>query len=168
MRTNYEKGDEMKVLTDLSNGLKVRFHQLIRWVIYRSVSDIILHAPRIFGDPYRVFISKTVNMENVLLNTISGSITIGEYTFLSHNVSIITGTHDYHLLGKERRYVPAPKDGNDIIIGNGVWIGTNAIILGPCIIGDNAVIAAGAVVTHDVPANTIVAGVPAKIIKTID
>ena len=64
--------------------------------------------------------------------------------------------------------VAIPTIGQDIVIGNGAWIGTNAVILGPCIIGDHAVVAAGAVVTKDVPAYAIVAGVPAKIIKYID
>ncbi len=52
-----------------------------------------------------------------------------------------------------------------VIIGNDVWIGTNAIILSNVKIGDGAVIAAGAVVAQDVPAYAIVGGVPAKVIK---
>lgn len=51
-------------------------------------------------------------------------------------------------------------------IGNNVYIGAGAKILGPITIGDNSIIGAGAVVLKDVPANSIVAGVPAKIIKT--
>ena len=53
----------------------------------------------------------------------------------------------------------------DIIIGNDVWIGYNAIILSGVTIGDGAIIATGAVVTKDVPAYTIVGGIPAKKIK---
>jgi acetyltransferase-like isoleucine patch superfamily enzyme len=52
-----------------------------------------------------------------------------------------------------------------VIIGNDVWIGSNAIILQGCKIGDGAVIAAGAVVTHDISPYSIVGGVPAKKIK---
>ena len=54
-----------------------------------------------------------------------------------------------------------------IHIGNRVWIGAHATILAGVTVGENSIIAAGAVVTKDVPANTIVGGVPAKIIKEI-
>ena len=57
---------------------------------------------------------------------------------------------------------PAP-----IHIGRDVWIGANAVILPGITIGDGAVIAAGAVVTKDVPENTVAGGVPARVIKTI-
>ena len=55
-----------------------------------------------------------------------------------------------------------------VTLGKNVWVGAHATILPGVTVGDNAVIAAGAVVTKDVPANTVAAGVPAKIIKTID
>lgn len=58
-----------------------------------------------------------------------------------------------------------PYTNGDIIIGNDVWIGTNAIILSGVTIGHGAIIAAGAVVTKDVPSYAIVGGNPAKIIK---
>jgi len=55
-----------------------------------------------------------------------------------------------------------------IVIGKNVWIGANATVVPSVTIGDGSVIAAGAVVTKDVPANVIVGGVPAKIIKKIE
>lgn len=55
-----------------------------------------------------------------------------------------------------------------IVIGNNGWIGFNATILPGVSIGDGAIVAAGAVVTKDVPANTIVGGVPAKFIKKVE
>ena len=58
---------------------------------------------------------------------------------------------------------PAP-----IVVGNNVWIGSHATILKGVTIGDGAIVAAGAVVTKDVPANTIVGGVPAKPIRKIE
>ena len=53
-------------------------------------------------------------------------------------------------------------------IGNDVWIGGNVTILPGVTIGNNGVVAAGAVVTEDVPDNTLVGGVPAKVIKAIE
>lgn len=58
--------------------------------------------------------------------------------------------------------------GKPVKIGNNVWIGGRAVIVPGVTIGDNAVIAAGAVVTKDVPAGAVVGGNPAKIIKTIE
>lgn len=69
-----------------------------------------------------------------------------------------------HGLAPEDRQTtyPAP-----ITLGKNVWVGSNSTILQGVTIGDNAVIAAGAVVTKDVPENTIVGGVPARIIRKI-
>ena len=60
---------------------------------------------------------------------------------------------------------PFVDGGGKITIGNKVWIATNAMVLPGVTIGDGAIIAAGAVVTHDVPPQCMVAGVPAKVVK---
>ena len=54
------------------------------------------------------------------------------------------------------------------MIGDGVWVASNAIIVGPCTIGDHAVVGVASVVLGDVAAYTVVAGHPAKVIKVID
>ncbi|MGX7668097.1 acyltransferase [Flavobacterium pedocola] len=86
------------------------------------------------------------------------SITIGHQVAISKGV--IIRDSDNHVLNGQSDKVAAP-----IVIGNHVWIGLRAVILKGVTIGDGAVIAAGAVVTRDVPANSIVAGVPARVIK---
>ena len=58
--------------------------------------------------------------------------------------------------------------GKNLHIGKNVWIGSRSVILPGVTIGDGAIVAAGAVVTKDVPANTVVGGVPAKVIKEIN
>jgi acetyltransferase-like isoleucine patch superfamily enzyme len=121
---------------------------------------------RVWGDRRRLFISPSASMANTLFNTEGGEIVVGDYTFTGHNVSILTGRHDYDIFMEDRLHI-YPRKGNDVIIGKGVWIGSNATIIGPCCIGDHAVIAAGAVVTKDVPERAVVAGVPAKTIKEI-
>ena len=90
-----------------------------------------------------------------------GGITIGDEALIGHNVVLATLNHDLDPR-KRSNTIPAP-----INIGKKVWIGANATVLPGVSVGDHAVIAAGAVVTKDVPANTVVGGVPAKMIKTI-
>lgn len=90
-----------------------------------------------------------------------GGVTIGDCSQIGHNVVLATLNH--FLEPEKRRFTrPAP-----IRLGRGVWIGSNATILPGVTIGDYAVVAAGAVVTHDVPARTVVGGVPARILKEI-
>jgi acetyltransferase-like isoleucine patch superfamily enzyme len=67
---------------------------------------------------------------------------------------------------RERRY--AGLEALPVTIGAGVWVGARAMIMPGVTIGDGAVIAAGAVVTKDVPPNTLVAGVPARIVRELD
>ena len=85
-------------------------------------------------------------------------IRIGSNVSISHRVSLITGTHNIN--SKDFHYEKHP-----IIIHDYVWIGIRAIILPGVEIGEGAVVAAGAVVTKSVPPYSIVAGIPAKIIK---
>lgn len=80
---------------------------------------------------------------------------IGKFCMFAANVTLANGGHDTNTL--------EPFSG-PLIIGNGCWIGNGARIIGSLTIGDNAIIAAGAVVVHDVPPGSIVAGVPAKVI----
>ena len=87
--------------------------------------------------------------------------TIGNGTLIGHNVVLATINH--HLSPQYNRknlYKP-------ITIGNKVWIGSNATILQGVTIGDWSVVAAGAVVTKDVPDYTVVGGVPAKFLRGI-
>lgn len=88
------------------------------------------------------------------------SVTIGDGVGIGRKVTIMDS--DCHTVVTEngRNVLSAP-----VTIGNHVWIGANARILKGVTIGDGALVAAGAVVTKDVPPNTIVAGIPAKVIK---
>lgn len=91
-----------------------------------------------------------------------GGITIDDGALIGHNVVMATLNHDF--VPKNRKTtIPAP-----IVIGKNVWIGAHCTILGGVTIGDNSVVAAGSVVTKDIPANVIVGGVPARLLKTLD
>jgi len=91
----------------------------------------------------------------------SGGLTIGENSLISKNT--IIETHDH---GLDPHSHPQYKK---LEIGKNVWIGMNSIILSSVRrIGDNSIVAAGSVVTKEIPANVIVGGVPAKVIKKIN
>ena len=90
----------------------------------------------------------------------TGGITIGDGTLIGHGSTLTTLNHD---VDPDRRadMIPAP-----IRIGRKVWLGAAVTIVPGVTIGDGAIVGASAVVTKDVPANGIVAGVPAKLIRT--
>lgn len=95
--------------------------------------------------------------------SVHGPLKIGDNVMMGPNVTILTHTHNI-----ERTDIPMGQQGMrvaEVVIGNDVWIGMRVIIMPGIKIGDGAVIGAGAVVTKDVPAFTVVGGVPAKIIK---
>lgn len=121
----------------------------------------------VVGDASRLSLSPSASVHNAHFNLLSGTIRIGGYVFFGHNVMVLTGTHDYQQFGCARM-IAVPNQGYDITIEDGVWIASNAIIIGPCKIGRNAVVGAGSVVVDDVAPFTVVGGVPARFIKTID
>ncbi|MFE6195920.1 DapH/DapD/GlmU-related protein [Streptomyces sp. NPDC057838] len=90
-----------------------------------------------------------------------GGISIGNGVMIAPKVSLITGGHPLPRAERRTYLSFAP-----IVIEDDVWIGTAAVITQGVTIGAGAVVAAGAVVTRDVPADTVVAGVPARVIKT--
>ena len=97
-------------------------------------------------------------------------ISIGSNTLIGSHVYI--GDHGHGIYSGDRqssaKEAPAARrlgGGGAVIIGNNVWIGDNAVILGPITIGNGSIIGANSVVRHNVPNGTIVAGIPAKKIK---
>jgi acetyltransferase-like isoleucine patch superfamily enzyme len=154
------------------NSIQVIMFGLRRRLLDGPLGRFIRHAverhPYIVGEHSSdCKVHPTAHLGNAILNSTSGVITIEEYAFLSHGVSLLAGTHDSKKTGLDRqRAIPA--SGHDITIGKGAWIATGVTIIGPCRIGENAVVAAGSVVLRDVPRNTLVGGIPARIIKVLD
>ncbi len=133
----------------------------------RSMGEHLLRTHRIFGDPQRVMLGRDVVLNDALINTSSGTVTFEDFAFCGHGVCLLTGHHDYLRQGYDRQ-AAVPQQGRDIVVGSGAWVGSNVTVVGPCNIGRDAVIAAGAVVTGPVEPGWIYAGVPARPVKRIE
>jgi acetyltransferase-like isoleucine patch superfamily enzyme len=131
-----------------------------------GASENPLYRYRVHGNLERLHIDPTAIVNNALFNVSGGEITIGEYAFFGHEVAVLTGTHDITKFGRERQ-TTFPRSGRDVVIEEGVWVASHALVLGPVRIGKHAVVAAGSLVLDDVPPYAVVAGRPAKVIKEI-
>ena len=102
-----------------------------------------------------------------------GPVTIGDNVNFGPNVTIVTPMHP--LLPDERNAM-LDEEGNPsrfcyalpVVIGNNIWFGANVTVCGGVTIGDNCVIGAGSVVTRDIPANSLAAGVPCRVIRELN
>ena len=100
-----------------------------------------------------------------LHNTIIGPVDIGNHVNLAQGITVTALNHNFSDTNK--RIDEQGVSTNPVTIEDDVWIGANAVILPGVTIGEHCVVAAGAVVTKDVPPHSLVAGVPAKVIKSI-
>lgn len=141
----------------LADGPLGRF---IRFAVQRHPYVVGEHGPD-------CKIHQTANVADAIFNANSGIITVDEYVFFGHGVNLLAGTHDAKKTGLDRQRA-VPRDGYDITIERGAWLASNVTIIGPSRIGENSVIAAGAVVIGDVPANAFVGGIPARVLKMLD
>ena len=138
--------------------LRALFSQLIGKPVDESFG---LFPPFYTDCGKNIYIGKNVFINAGCKFQDQGGIFIEDGALIGHNVVLATLNH-----------VASPKDRGSMIpapirIGKNVWIGANATILPGVTIGDGAIVAAGAVVNRDVPENTVVGGVPAKVIRTI-
>jgi acetyltransferase-like isoleucine patch superfamily enzyme len=125
-----------------------------------------LYRYRLHGDPAKLHVHETAVVNNALFNVSGGHITVGKDAFFGHDILALTGTHDIEKFGRERQ-TTFPTSGRDIVIGEGVWLASDVLVLGPVTIGEHAVVAGGSLVREDVAPYTVVAGRPAKVVKTI-
>ena len=100
-----------------------------------------------------------------LHNTIIGPVDIGNHVNLAQGITVTALNHNFSDTNK--RIDEQGVSTNPVTIEDDVWIGANAVILPGVTIGEHCVVAAGAIVTKDVPPHSLVAGVPAKVIKQI-
>ena len=116
----------------------------------------------------KIIIGNNVGISGSTINATT-SITIGDNTIIGSGC-LITDTDSHPILAADRLRPdwPTLTKSKPIVIGKNVFIGARSIVMKGVTIGDGAVVGAGSVVTKDVPANAIVAGNPAKIVKMID
>lgn len=161
-----EMSDEARRITcEINNAYHSQ--EELRALMERLIGKPVGEAFKMFPPFYTDFGKNITIGRHVFINACChfqdhGGVTLGDGCLIGHNVVFATLNHGE---APEERGVlyPAP-----IRLGKNVWVGSNSTILQGVTIGDNAIIAAGAVVTKDVAANTIVGGVPAKYIRDIE
>ena len=152
---------------------------------HRGKHSVIHRSARMDTPPYRIFslgdysvIESFACINNAvgdvmigdhtrigLHNTIIGPVDIGSHVNLAQGITVTALNHNFD--DTEKRIDEQGVSTNPVTIEDDVWIGANAVILPGVTIGNHCVVAAGAVVTKDVPPHSLVAGVPAKVIKNI-
>ncbi|WP_028912553.1 DapH/DapD/GlmU-related protein [Prevotella sp. MA2016] len=191
VRAKLKDNPKLKKLIDwvIMNQVETRPRWFVRLLAplyqHRGKHAVIHHSVRMDTPPYRKFsignysvvesfacINNAVGDVEIgdytrigLHNTIIGPVKIGSHVNLAQGITVTALNHNFSDAGK--RIDEQGVRTNPVTIEDDVWIGTNAVILPGITIGTHSVIAAGAVVTKDVPPHSLVAGVPAKVIKQI-
>ena len=152
-----------KLLLQLNNSSNpAEMRDLLRQITASEIDEsVVVFTPLYINYGKHTKIGKNVfiNFDCVFLDL--GGITIEDNVLIAPKVSLLS---EGHPVSAESRHSLVP---GHIHIKKNAWIGAGVTILPGVTIGENAVVAAGAVVSKDVPANTVVGGIPAKIIKAI-
>ena len=191
IRENLKGNPRLKRLIDgmIMNQIQTRPRWFVRMLAplyqHRGKHSVIHSSVRMDTPPYRKFslgnysvvesfccINNAVgdviigNHTRVgIHNTIIGPVKIGNHVNLAQGITVTALNHNFS--DPNKRIDEQGISTTPVTIGDDIWIGANAVILPGVTIGNHSVIAAGAVVTKDVPPHSLAAGAPAKIIKTI-
>lgn len=157
--------EAIKITMEMNNSYHTP--EELREMMSRLTGKRVDDTFRLFPPFYADFGKNITIGKNVFINSgchfqDQGGIVIGNGTLIGHNVVLATINHAL-APSENRKNCYAP-----INIGDNVWIGSNATVLPGVTIGEWAVVAAGAVVTKDVPPYTVVAGVPARYVKAVE
>ncbi len=157
--------EALKLTDQLNNAYRTpeEIRQIMEQLTGQEIDDGFSMFPPFYTDCGKnLKIGKNVFINSGCRFQDHGGIAIGDNVLIGHNVVLATMNHEEDPAHRGNLH-PAP-----IHIGTSVWIGANATICPGVNIGNGAIVAAGAVVTHDVPENTVVGGVPARSIRTIE
>ncbi len=154
--------EALRIVAELNTGY--RTPEEVRALLTQLTGNEVDESVTLFPPFYSEF-GKNITLGNDIFINLgcrfqdTGGITIGDGTLIGHGSTLTTLDHS---IDPDRRadMSPAP-----ILIGRRVWLGASVTVVPGVTIGDGAIVGAGAVVTEDVPGHTIVAGVPAKVIR---
>jgi acetyltransferase-like isoleucine patch superfamily enzyme len=154
--------ETLRIVAELNSGYRTpdEVHALLFQLTGKAVEESVAVFPPFyceFGKNLTLGKDVFINMGCLFQDT--GGITIGDGSLIGHGSTLTTLNHG---VDPDRRadMMPAP-----VVIGRKVWLGARVTVVPGVTIGDGAIVGAGAVVTKDVPANAIVAGVPAKVLR---
>lgn len=191
VRAKFKSNPRLKRMVDwlIMNQVETRPRWFIRLLAplyqHRGRHAIIHHSVRMDTPPYRKFwlgdysvVESFACINNAvgdviigdhtrigLHNTIIGPVTIGSHVNLAQGITITALNHNFD--DSEKRIDQQGISTKEVVLEDDIWVGANAVILPGVTIGNHAVVAAGAIVTKDVPPHSLVAGVPAKVIRQI-
>ena len=190
-REKLKRSPKLKKFIDwvIMNQVETRPRWFIRLLAplyqHRGKHSVIHRSARMDTPPYRIFslgdysvVESFACINNAvgdvvigdhtrigLHNTIIGPVEIGSHVNLAQGITVTALNHNFSDTNK--RIDEQGVSTNPVTIEDDVWVGANAVILPGVTIGEHCVVAAGAVVTKDVPPHSLVAGIPAKVIKQI-
>jgi acetyltransferase-like isoleucine patch superfamily enzyme len=147
------------------------FYILRRYLrpLTRKFQFFLINSYYVDGAISRLSYGSNCAFNNAIFNTSSGLISIGDDVAFGYNVLLLTGRHSFRggkrlSLDNNIKEDEVPPNGYNITIGSGSWIASNVIFIGNSSIGENSIVYAGSIVTKHFPANSKLAGVPAKLI----
>lgn len=130
-----------------------------------KIGKRVIYYPGVWISPGRkLTVGNDVDFALAVQVTSQGGVTIGDRVLIGYGAKILSSNHHIPPIGQQIFCSGADK--KCVVIENDVWIGANAIILPGVTIGEGAVVAAGSVVSKSIKKNDIVAGIPARVIKT--
>lgn len=152
-------------------GVTGKVGLLLRYVLVSSLApscgdNVGIHPAVFIFFPDRLILGDNVSIHPMSYIDATGHVTIGSNVSIAHSVTILSSTHSFTTRRIPMKYQPV--EFLATTIGDDVWLGAKATVLGGVTIGRGSVIGAGAVVTRDVPSFAVVAGIPARIIARRD
>jgi acetyltransferase-like isoleucine patch superfamily enzyme len=154
--------DALRIVAQINTGYRTpeEVRELLADLTGKPVDDSVVVFPPFYSEfGKNLTLGKDVFINSGCRFQDTGGITIGDGSLIGHGSTLTTLNHG---IDPDRRadMIPSP-----VTIGRKVWLGAGVTIVPGVTIGDGAIVGAGAVVTKDVPANAIVGGVPAKLIR---